>query len=243
MDKNGRLIARIIGGVSLAFGIASAILAVWAIDRQIAIRGVVQISAAAAVFVFLSISAFCCLVGYRLLFNRPNRNGSLLSPTGWKMLALCFCIIGLTIAAIGLGRTEYRLFGVALGLGVLGFCSVFAARAASSKLLWSPVFPPDSSLLRMKGFTPAGFLSGIEIMNDNLTPMAFVVSVLQNCVGLSETDATRTMLEIHTKGGALLPMSSFEESRRVVELIAAEARNKNHPLVCRAVGLDMRNTG
>jgi hypothetical protein len=119
MDKNGRLIARIIGGVSLAFGLAAAILAVWAIDRQFAIRGMVQISAAAAIVVFLSISAFCCLVGYRLLFNRPNRHGSTLSPTGWKALGLSFLIVALTMAAIGLGRGEYRLFGAALGLGVL----------------------------------------------------------------------------------------------------------------------------
>jgi ATP-dependent Clp protease adapter protein ClpS len=238
MDKYGRLIARIIGGVSLAFGIASAILAVWAVDRQFAIRGIVQISAAAAIVVFLSISAFCCLVGYRLVFNRPNRNGSLLSPTGWRMLALYFCIIGLTIAAIGLGRREYRLFGVALGLGVLGLGSVLAGRAASSKLLWSPVFPPDTSLLRMKGFVPAGFSCGIEVMNDSLTPMAFVVSVLQNCVGLSESEAIRTMLEIHTKGGALLPMPSIEESKRVAELVTEEARSKNHPLVCRAVRVE-----
>jgi len=237
MGKNGRLITRIIGGVSLAFGIASAILAVWAIDRQFAIRGIVQVSAAAAIVMFLSISAFCCLVGYRLVFS-PNRDGSLLSPTGWMMLALCFCIIGLTLAAIGLGRGEYLLFGAALGLGVLGFGSVLAGRAASSKLLWSPVFPPDTSLLWMKGFTPAGFSCGIEIMNDSLTPMAFVVSALQNCVGLSENDAIRTMLEIHTKGGALLPMPTIEESKRVAELVTAEARSKNHPLACRAVRLE-----
>jgi ATP-dependent Clp protease adapter protein ClpS len=142
------------------------------------------------------------------------------------------------MAAIGMGRGEYRLFRVALGLGVLGFGSVLAGRAASSKRLWSPVFPPDTSLLQMKGFTPAGFLCGIEVMNDNLTPMAFVVSVLQTCVGLNESDATRTMLEIHTKGGALLPMPSIEESKRVGELVTAEARSKNHPLVCRAVSKD-----
>jgi ATP-dependent Clp protease adaptor protein ClpS len=238
MDKNGRLIARIIGGVSLAFGIASAILAIWAIDRQFAIRGMVQISAAAAIVMFLSISAFCCLVGYRLVFNRPNRNGSLLSPTGWMMLALCFCIIGLTIAAIGLGRGDYRLFGVALGLGVLGIGSVLAGRRASSKLLWSPVFPPDTSLIRMKGFTPAGFSCGIEVLNDDRTPMAFVVSVLQNIVGLSETDAIRRMLEIHKRGGLLFPMPSFDESKRVAELVTAEAQANNHPLVCRAVRLE-----
>jgi ATP-dependent Clp protease adapter protein ClpS len=235
MDKTGRLIARIVGGTSLAFGIASAILAVWAIDRQFAIRGVVQISAAAAVVIFLLISAFCCLVGYRLLFNRPNRHGSLLSVTGWKWLALCFGIVGLTMAAIGLGRLQYQLFGVAVGLVVLGLCSVLAGRAASARLLWSPVFPPDTSLLRMKEFVPAGFSSGLEIMNDNRTPMEFVVSVLQTCVNISETDAIRTMLEIHKKGGVLFPLPSFDESTRVAERVTAEANAKNHPLVCRAV--------
>jgi ATP-dependent Clp protease adapter protein ClpS len=238
MDKNGRLLARMVGGVSLAFGIAAAILMVWAIDRQFAIRGVVQISAAAVILFFLSISAFCCLVGYRLLFNRPNRHGSVLSPTGWRVLSLSFLIVALTMAAIGLGRGEYQLLAAAIGLGVLGLGSVLAGRAAASKLLWSPVFPPDTSLLRMRRFVPGGFSCGIEIMNDNLTPMVFVVSVLQNCMGLSENDAIRTMLEIHRKGGALLPMTSFEEAQRVAELASAEARAKNHPLVCRAVRLE-----
>ena len=230
--------ARIIGGVSLAFGIAAAILAVGAIGQQFAIRGVVQISAAAVIVVFLSISAFSCLVGYRLVFNRPNRNGTILSRSGWKTLGVSFSIVALTMTAIGLGRSEYRLLGLALGLGVLGLGSVLAGRAASSKLLWSPVFPLDTSLLRMKGFAPAGFSCGIELMNDNLTPMAFVVSVLQNCVGLSEADALRAMLEIHRKGGALLPTASFEEAKRIADLVCAEARGNNHPLVCRAVSLD-----
>jgi len=238
MDKNARRIARIVGGVSLAFGIASAVLATWAIDRQFAMRGVVQISAAIVILVFLSISAFCCLVGYRLLFNRPNRNGSVLSRNGWILLALSFWIVGLTMAAIGLGRGKYQLLGAAVGLGVLGLGSVLAGRAVSNRLSWSQVFPPDTSLLKMKGFVPAGFSTGIEIMNDNLTPMPFVVSVLQNCVGLSEVDATRTMLQIHTKGGILLPMASFDESKRVAELVTAEARAKNHPLVCRAVRVE-----
>jgi ATP-dependent Clp protease adapter protein ClpS len=238
MDKNGRLVARIIGGVSLAFGVAAAILAVWAIDRQFAIRGFVQVSAALVVVVFLSIAAFCCLVGYRLAFNRPNRHGSVLSPTGWKMLGLGFLIVALTMGAIGSGRREYQLFGAAIGLGLLGLGSVLAGRVASNKLLWSPVLPPDTSLLRMKGFVPAGFSSGIEMMNDNLTPMVFVVSVLKDCVGLSETDAIRTMLEIHTKGGALLPMASFDEANRVAEAVTAETKAKSHPLVCRAVRVE-----
>jgi|HubBroStandDraft_5_1064220.scaffolds.fasta_scaffold50378_3 ATP-dependent Clp protease adapter protein ClpS len=238
MDKNGRLIARIIGGISLAFGAAAGILAVWAIDQQFAIRGVVQISAAAAVIVFLLIAALCCLTGFRLIFNRPNRYGSILSPAGWKTLALCFLIVAVTMAAIGLGRGEYQLLGAAIGLSVLGFASVVAGRAASNRLFWSAVFPPDTSLLTVKGFVPEGFSCGLELMNDNATPMAFVVSVLMRCVGLGESEATRTMLATHTKGGALLPMTSFEESKRVAELVTAEARNNNHPLVCRAVRVE-----
>ena len=238
MDKTGRLIARIVGGISLAFGIASAILAVWAVDRQFAIGGIVQISAAAAVVGFLLISAFCCLVGYRLVFNRPNRSGSLLSVTGWKWLALCFWIVGLTLAAIGLGRGKYQLLGAAITLGVLGLGSVFALGVAANKLSWSPVFPPDTSLLRMKGFVPAGFACGVEIMNDNRTPMEFVVSVLQTCLGLSETDAIRTMLEIHKKGGVLLPLASFEEAKRVAEAVTEKAQASHHPLACRAVRVE-----
>jgi ATP-dependent Clp protease adapter protein ClpS len=82
----------------------------------------------------------------------------------------------------------------------------------------------------MEGFVPAGFSCGMELMNDNLTPTAFVVSVLKTCVGLSEADAIRTMLDIHRKGGILLPMHSFEESSRVAELVTTEARRNSHPL-------------
>ena len=238
MDKTGRLIARIIGGVSLIFGIAAAVLAAWAIDRQFAIRGVVQLSAAVVVFVFVSIAAFCCLAGFRLAFNRPNRHGSVLPPTGWKTLGFSFLIVALTIAAIGLGRGDNRLLAAAIALSVLGLVSVLAGRLASGKLSWSPVFPPDACLLRMEGFSPAGFSCGLELMNDNLTPMAFVVSVLQNFAGLNENEAMHLMLEVHKKGGVLFPMASFDESKRVAELVTAEARKNNHPLVCRAVRVE-----
>lgn len=68
--------------------------------------------------------------------------------------------------------------------------------------------------------------------------MAFVVSVLQRSLGISESDATRLMLEIHKKGGVLLPMSSFEEATRIAGEMSMESRNQNHPLLCRAVSLN-----
>lgn len=235
MDRTGRLIARILGGMSLAFGIAATVLAVWAIDRQFAVRGVVQVSGALAGVVFLLIAAFCVLVGYRLLFNRPNRNDLVLSRSGWALLALSFWVVGFTLAAIGLGRGKYQLLAVAVGLSVFGIASMLAGRAVSRKLLFSPVLPAGTSLLEKKEFVPAGFVSGVEIMNDDRTPMEFVVSVLRLHLNLSEAEAIRIMLEIHTKGGALLPLTTFDEAARAAELIAQEAKTKDHPLVCRAV--------
>jgi ATP-dependent Clp protease adapter protein ClpS len=90
----------------------------------------------------------------------------------------------------------------------------------------------------MEGFVPAGFRWGIEILNDDRTPMEFVISVLCTAVGMSRIDAIRTMLEIHSKGGVLLARASLDESRRIADAITAEARSNNHALTCRAVSLE-----
>jgi ATP-dependent Clp protease adapter protein ClpS len=56
--------------------------------------------------------------------------------------------------------------------------------------------------------------------------------------GLSTLQAVGIMLAVHKKGRILLPMQSSEQSQRTAESIAAEARAKNHPLVCRAVSIE-----
>ncbi len=97
------------------------------------------------------------------------------------------------------------------------------------------VLPPESSLLRLGGFTPKGFVSGIEILNDNTTPMEFVVQTLQKHNQLDKKSAIRQMLRIHYKGGALLPTESRELADHIAASIAADAREHNHRLICRAV--------
>ena len=238
MNKHWMLIARITGAVSLTFGMVSAALAVWAVDRQFAIRGIVQVSAAAAVLTFVAVAVFCCLAGYRRLFNRPNRHGLLLSRAAWRMLALSYCAIALIVVAIASGRGNHGLFAFALVLGLLALGSMIAARSISLKGAFSPVFPAGTSLLQTPGHVPAGFSCGIEIMNDNTTPMEFVISVLQSCLGISRSEAIRWMLEIHRKGGALFPLASFEEATRIAQAVTEEARALNHPLTCRAVRVE-----
>jgi ATP-dependent Clp protease adapter protein ClpS len=101
----------------------------------------------------------------------------------------------------------------------------------------SPVLPRDTSLIAFPDFLPPGFTQGIEILNDNTTPMQFVTSVLGSHLGLSPEDSNRTMLDIHTRGGALLPTPSLAEAQRIAAQVTAEAAKHGYPLLCRPVSI------
>jgi ATP-dependent Clp protease adapter protein ClpS len=100
-----------------------------------------------------------------------------------------------------------------------------------------PVLPHDTSLLSNPEFVPPGFAHGIEIFNDSTTPMQFVTDVLMKCAGLSPEESRRTMLAIHTRGGALIRTSSLDEAARIAALMTAEASGRGYPLLCRPVSL------
>jgi ATP-dependent Clp protease adapter protein ClpS len=101
----------------------------------------------------------------------------------------------------------------------------------------SPVLPPDTSLIALPDFVPTGFTQGVEILNDNTTPMEFVVSVLSSYLGLSPEDSTHKMLSIHQRGGALLTTPSLAEAERIAAQVTAEAAKHGYPLVCRPVSI------
>jgi ATP-dependent Clp protease adapter protein ClpS len=132
-------------------------------------------------------------------------------------------------------RTARRTNGK-LSVRVYDLDDVDAARAEwrSRRLASSPVLPPETSLVSNPDFVPPGFTHGIEILNDNTTHMKFVVEVLRTHVGLSEEDSNATMLAIHTRGGALIPMPSLADAERVASQITAEAAKAGYPFICRA---------
>jgi len=99
----------------------------------------------------------------------------------------------------------------------------------------SPVFPPDTSLLAKTGMKPAGFKAGIEILNDEKTPMEFVVHTLTKHLEIDRQQAVAVMATIHNNGGLLWPTRNIEEARRIAEAIARDCQTCNQPLVCRAV--------
>ena len=121
---------------------------------------------------------------------------------------------------------------------ILDLDDVHAARAEwRSRLPASPVLPPDTSLVSNPDFVPPGFTHGIEILNDNTTPMEFVVAILSAHLGLSPEDSKDTMLAIHTRGGALIPTPSLADAQRIAAQITAEATKLGHPLICRSTSI------
>jgi ATP-dependent Clp protease adapter protein ClpS len=100
----------------------------------------------------------------------------------------------------------------------------------------TPVFHRDTRLLSKPGFCPPDFVTGLELLNDNTTPMEFVVGVLERHLGLDRAAAIPLMLEIHHKGGVLLPVAEPRSAQAIAQAISEEARAGNHlDFVCRAV--------
>jgi ATP-dependent Clp protease adapter protein ClpS len=102
----------------------------------------------------------------------------------------------------------------------------------------SRVIPPGTSLTTIPEFVPPGFIQGLEILNDDSTPMEFVVGVLSSHLGLSREDSVATMLAIHERGGALIATQSSGEAQKIAEKVTVQAGLSGYPLICRAVTLE-----
>lgn len=97
------------------------------------------------------------------------------------------------------------------------------------------ILAPETSLLTLPEFIPDGFKYGVEILNDNVTTMDFVVPALGTHLGLTYKESIKTMLSIHHRGGVLVPTSSMLEADKIARALTAEAARHGYPLVCRAV--------
>lgn len=72
----------------------------------------------------------------------------------------------------------------------------------------------------------------VLILNDDYTPMEFVVHVLERFFGLSHSQAFEVMLTVHKKGVAVVGVFSFEVAETKVGQVMDFARRHQHPLQC-----------
>ena len=72
----------------------------------------------------------------------------------------------------------------------------------------------------------------VILLNDDYTPMEFVVEVLQKIFSLDRTTATRIMLEVHTKGKGVCGVFTYEIAETKVAQVTGLAQQHQHPLLC-----------
>lgn len=73
----------------------------------------------------------------------------------------------------------------------------------------------------------------VVLLNDDFTPMDFVVDVLEHIFGMDRTTATRVMLEVHTRGKGVCGVFTYEIAETKVAQVTTYARDHQHPLLCR----------
>jgi hypothetical protein len=84
-------------------------------------------------FVFSLVAIFCLVVGGRMIVNRPNTHGSLLSPVGWYVLATVFLVLGAAVVFSGdSSMTGKNIGGVVSCITFANWC-FFCGRRHSLK--------------------------------------------------------------------------------------------------------------
>ncbi len=72
----------------------------------------------------------------------------------------------------------------------------------------------------------------VILLNDDFTPMDFVVLVLQTFFSKSQEQANQIMLKVHMDGAGICGVYSKDISETKVEQVTAFARKYQHPLKC-----------
>lgn len=72
----------------------------------------------------------------------------------------------------------------------------------------------------------------VVLLNDDYTPMEFVVQILTRFFAMDQERATKVMLTVHTRGKAVCGEYTYEIAETKVEQVNDYSRQHQHPLLC-----------
>jgi len=72
----------------------------------------------------------------------------------------------------------------------------------------------------------------VLLINDDFTPMEFVVDILETIFSMERTRATQIMLEVHTRGRGVCGVFNYEIAETKVAQVMGLAKQHQHPLLC-----------
>ena len=81
------------------------------------------------------------------------------------------------------------------------------------------------------GLKPPGMYK-VLLLNDDFTPMEFVVVVLERFFSKSREQATQIMLKVHREGQAVCGIYPKDIAETKMEQVVAFSRQNEHPLRC-----------
>ena len=75
-------------------------------------------------------------------------------------------------------------------------------------------------------------LNKVVLLNDDYTPMEFVVHVLETFFNMNREKATQVMLHVHTRGVGICGVFTREIAETKVHQVNEYSRQSQHPLMC-----------
>lgn len=87
-------------------------------------------------------------------------------------------------------------------------------------------------ITRTKTRTKKPSMYKVLLLNDDYTPMEFVVHVLERFFNKGREEATRIMLHVHQKGVGICGVYTYEVAETKVTQVMEFARQHQHPLQC-----------
>ncbi len=92
---------------------------------------------------------------------------------------------------------------------------------------------PDTGLtLKIRPKTKKPAMYKVLMLNDDYTPMEFVIHILEHFFGKSQQDATTIMLHVHQRGVGICGVFTYEVAETKVTQVMDLARQQQHPLQC-----------
>lgn len=72
----------------------------------------------------------------------------------------------------------------------------------------------------------------VIVLNDDYTPMEFVVYVMEKFFSMNREQATQVMLHVHTRGMGVAGVYSYEIAETKIAQVTEFAQQNQHPLMC-----------
>ena len=92
--------------------------------------------------------------------------------------------------------------------------------------------PDTGDVTRARPATKKPSMYKVLLLNDDYTPMEFVVYVLERFFNKQSSDAAKIMLHVHQRGVGVCGVYSFEVAETKVTQVMDFARQNEHPLQC-----------